>query len=78
MIKINNINKDKFNEKFYYGISQIDEEFNTTRKVKEGNKEIKIYDFPELNTSLIELKNLLKKYYAKNISDKLKKYELIK
>lgn len=78
LIKINNINKDKFNENFYYGISQIDEEFNTTRKVKEGNKEIKIYDFPELNTSLIELKNLLKQYYAKNISDKLKKYELIK
>lgn len=63
-----------YNSKYKYGTYQIDKELNTFRK----EEEIKIYDYPELNTKLIELKNKLYKYYEIVIQPKLFQYQLLK
>jgi len=63
-----------YNSKYKYGTYQIDKELNTFIK----DEEIKIYDYPELNTKLIELKNKLSKYYETTIQPKLFQYQLLK
>ena len=63
-----------YNLKYKYGTYQIDKELNTFRKDEEN----KIYDYPELNTKLIELKNKLSKYYEETIQTKLFQYQLLK
>jgi hypothetical protein len=64
-----------YNEKYTYGPYQIDHELNTSHKDDNDNT---IYDYPELNTKLIALKNKLAAYYEKAIQPKLFKYELLK
>jgi len=63
-----------YNLKYKYGTYQIDKELNTFKKEEES----KIYDYPELNTKLIELKNKLSKYYEEIIHSKLFQHQLLK
>ncbi len=63
-----------YDSKYKYGTYQIDKELNTFTK----DEDIKIYDYPELNTKLIELKNKLSKYYEETIQQKLFQYQLLK
>lgn len=63
-----------YNPEYKYGTYQIDNELNTSNK----KDEITIYDYPELNTKLIELKNKLSKYYDETIQPKLFQYQLLK
>lgn len=63
-----------YNPKYKYGTYQIDKELNTYYK----KEEITIYDYPELNTKLIELRNKLSKYYEETIQEKLFQYQLLK
>lgn len=64
-----------YNENYSYGVYQITQELNTSKK--DENKKI-IYDYPELNSDLESLKSILKAYYKKYIIPNLLKYELIK
>lgn len=64
-----------YNKKYTYGTYQIDEELNTSKKNE--NEEL-VYDYPELNTKIIELKTKLVKYYEAVIQPKLFEYELLK
>lgn len=68
-------NMKKYNKKFSYGPYQIEMELNTSYK-DENNKII--YDHPTLNGELENLKKKLKAYYAKHITPKLFRYELLK
>jgi hypothetical protein len=63
-----------YNSKYKYGTYQIDKELNTSQK----EDKIIEYDYPELNTKLIELRNKLSKYYEEMIQKKLFQYELLK
>lgn len=80
-----------YNNSFSYGLYQIDIELNTCFKYdKNGNKvypheekytkiKEKInYEYTELNTKIVVLKEQLKKYYKNYIQDKLFEYELLK
>ena len=80
-----------YNNSFSYGLYQIDVELNTCFKYdKNGNKvyphkekytkiKEKInYEYTELNTKIVVLKEQLKKYYKNYIQDKLFEYELLK
>lgn len=64
-----------YNKKYTYGTYQIDEELNT--RFKDENNEW-IYDYPELNTAVNDLKAKLTKYYEEVIQPKLFEYELLK
>lgn len=64
-----------YNAKYTYGTYQIDEELNT--RYKNENDEW-IYDYPELNTTIISLKSKLAKYYENIIQPKLFEYKLLK
>ena len=64
-----------YNQNYKYGVYQITQELNTSRK--DENKKI-VYDYPELNSDLESLKSMLKVYYKKYIIPNLLKYELIK
>ncbi len=64
-----------YNKKYTYGTYQIDEELNSY--YKNENEEI-IYNYPELNTSIVSLKTKLSKYYEEVIQPKLFEYELLK
>ena len=62
-----------------YGFYQIAIELNTFHKEnKSPGKEIKVFDYPLLNTYLSNLKIQLQKYYDKYIEEKLFLYELLK
>jgi len=63
-----------YNSNYKYGIYQIEKELNTCYK----KEEINIYDYPELNTKLIELKRKLSDYYETTIQSKLFEYQLLK
>jgi hypothetical protein len=63
-----------YNPEYKYGTYQIDVELNTSHK----NEETIIYDYPELNTKLIELKTKLSNYYGSKIQSKLFQYKLLK
>lgn len=69
---------EKYNALFKYGIYQIEKELNTFSKEKRGNKEQKVYDYPELNGDLNSLRTKLKEYYNKHIVPKMFQYELLK
>lgn len=58
-----------------YGLYQIIKELNIS--YKDDNDKTQ-YIYPELNGYIETLKSKLKKYYSKNIVDKLFKYELLK
>ena len=64
----------EYNPKYKYGTYQIDKELNTSYK----KDDIITYNYPELNTKLIELKRKLSDYYETTIQSKLFKYELLK
>lgn len=66
---------EKYNSKFTYGPYQIETELNTFDRGENGKK---VYDYPTLNGELENLKKKLKNYYAKYITPKLFKYELLK
>lgn len=63
-----------YNSRYKYGTYQIDMELNTSQR----NDKVIIYDYPELNTKLIELKHKLSKYYENEIQQKLFYYQLLK
>ncbi|OHA90387.1 MAG: hypothetical protein A3A31_01335 [Candidatus Zambryskibacteria bacterium RIFCSPLOWO2_01_FULL_48_25] len=64
-----------YDKKCTYGTYQIDEELNS--RYKNENDEW-IYNYPELNTTIISLKTKLAKYYENIIQPKLFEYELLK
>jgi aspartate ammonia-lyase len=64
-----------FNQKYVYGVHQIEQELNTFKKDENGTI---CYDYPELNTKLNSLKTQMNEYYEKYILPKLFKYELLK
>lgn len=66
---------EEYNNKFTYGLYQIDEELNTKYK---DEKDKTIYNYPELNGNIKTLKVLLKNYYLKEIAPTLFEYELLK
>ena len=62
-----------------YGIYQINDELNTSHKVKTARgREKKVYDYPALNGDLLTMRGLIKDYYHSHIQDNLFKYEFIK
>lgn len=61
-----------------YGVYQIDKELNTFSYIFEGKTKKKVYDYPDLNGDLIALRDKLKKYYKKYITEKMFEYELVK
>lgn len=65
-----------YNKNFTYGVYQIGKELNTYKKDEETGD--KLYDYPALNTKLIELKGKLNSYYNAKILPDLFKYELLK
>lgn len=81
-----------YNSNYSYGLYQIDKECNTYYKLDINNNKIFpddrnwnnkknsciYYDYIELNSSIISLKEKLKLYYKNYIQDKLFKYELLK
>lgn len=81
-----------YKSNYTYGLYQIDVELNTCYKIDvKGNKVFPndknysnkknscvCYDYVNLNTSIISLKEALKNYYKNYIQDKLFKYELLK
>lgn len=58
-----------------YGIYQIQIELNTFYM---DDKDNKIYNYPQLNGSLLTIKQLVKEYYLKEIVPFLFKYEFLK
>lgn len=69
-----------YNPDYKYSPYQIREELNTFKKVlnSTGNKEVKVYDYPELNGDLKSLQSKVTAYYKKYIEPKMFEYELIK
>lgn len=62
-----------------YGIYQINDELNTSHKVKTARgREKKVYDYPALNGDLLTMRGLIKDYYHSHIQENLFKYEFIK
>ena len=81
-----------YNSNYSYGLYQIDMECNTYYKLDINNNKLLpsnenwnnkknsciYYDYVELNSYIVSLKEKLKLYYKKYIQDKLFKYELLK
>lgn len=62
-----------------YGIYQINDELNTSHKLKTARgHEKKVYDYPALNGDLLTMRELIKDYYHSYIQENLFKYEFIK
>lgn len=70
------VNTKNYNKSFVYGVYQIEKELNTYKR--DENTGDKLYDYPALNTKLIELKNKLNSYYNTKILPSLFEYELLK
>lgn len=71
----------EYNKKFSYGTWQIMDEINIKEesgKIGRDGKPVLTYKYPILNTMILELKRLLKEYYAKHLVKDLFKYELVK
>lgn len=64
-----------YNKNYSYGLYQIIQELNTSRKDENGKI---VYDYPELNGDINTLKIKLKEYYKEFIEPKCFKYELLK
>lgn len=67
---------ENYNEKYTYGLYQIDEELNTKEKDEETNQIIP--DYPHLNGLIKNIKTEIKEYYKNEISEYLFKYEFLK
>ena len=75
--------KKEYNPNYTYGPYQIREEINTKREekyLKPNGYEVikKVFNYKELNSKLLQLRDLLRVYFNNNIIDDLFKYELIK
>ena len=57
---------------------QITKELNTYHEEGTGTSKKKVYDYPNLNSYLVSLRDNLKEYYKSHITDKMFKYELLK
>lgn len=69
---------DSYNPDLTYGIYQISKELNTSHKEGSGTKKKTVYDYPNLNSYLVTLRDALKAYYKSHITEKMFKYELLK
>ena len=67
-----------YNPNLTYGVYQITKELNTSHKEGTGTSKKTIYDYPNLNSYLVSLRDNLKAYYKSHITDKMFKYELLK
>lgn len=65
-----------YDKNIKYGVYQIYDELNTSRKDEETGETL--YDYPSLNGNLATLKTLVKKYYLSEIVPMLFKYEFLK
>jgi hypothetical protein len=61
-----------------YGVYQITKELNTSHKEGSGTSKKTVYDYPNLNSYLVSLRDNLKEYYKSHITDKMFEYELLK
>ncbi|WP_218936990.1 hypothetical protein [Mycoplasma nasistruthionis] len=69
---------ENYNPEFNYGLYQIIQELNTFKKEKVSGSVKNVYDYPELNSHINTLKQLLKDYFLEEISPNLFKYEFLK
>lgn len=67
-----------YNPKLTYGVYQITKELNTSHEEITGTSKKTVYDYPNLNSYLVSLRDNLKAYYKSHITDKMFKYELLK
>lgn len=67
-----------YNPQLTYGVYQITKELNTSHKEGSGTNKKIVYDYPNLNSYLVSLRDNLKEYYKSHITDKMFKYELLK
>lgn len=67
-----------YNPKLTYGVYQITKELNTSHEEGTGTSKKTVYDYPNLNSYLVSLRDNLKAYYKSHITDKMFKYELLK
>lgn len=67
-----------YNPKLTYGVYQIIKELNTSHKEGSGTSKKTVYDYPNLNSYLVSLRDHLKAYYKSHITEKMFKYELLK
>ena len=67
-----------YNPNLTYGVYQITKELNTSHKEATGASKKTVYDYPNLNSYLVSLRDNLKEYYKSHITDKMFKYELLK
>lgn len=67
-----------YNPKLTYGVYQISKELNTSHEEGSGTSKKTVYDYPNLNSYLVSLRDNLKAYYKSHITDKMFKYELLK
>lgn len=71
----------EFKKHYSYGLYQIEKDINV--KVDSGTRNkkrepIMVHKYPDLNSEISNLKDMLNKYYDDNIHEKLLKYELLK
>lgn len=67
-----------YNPELTYGVYQITKELNTSHEEGVGTSKKIVYDYPNLNSYLVSLRDNLKAYYKSHIIDKMFKYELLK
>lgn len=68
-----------YNDKFNYGIYQINNELNTKHEVTTARGRVKkVPDYPQLNGDLATMRGLIKDYYHTHIMPNLFKYSFIK
>ena len=67
-----------YNPQLTYGVYQIVKELNTSHKEGSGTSRKTVYDYPNLNSYLVSLRDNLKAYYKSHITEKMFKYELLK
>lgn len=71
----------EFKKHYSYGLYQIEKDINV--KVDSGTRNkkrepIMVHKYPDLNSEISNLKDMLNNYYDDNIHEKLLKYELLK
>ncbi len=72
---------DEFNKNYNYGLYQIERDINIKIDSGSRNKKrepIMVHKYPDLNSEISNLKDMLNKYYEDYIHEKLLKYELLK
>ena len=67
-----------YDSKLTYGVYQITKELNTTHEEGSGTMKKTVYDYPNLNSYLVSLRDNLKAYYKSHITEKMFEYELLK